>query len=24
LSELLRRYQFITLKELVDEWQHAS
>jgi len=24
LSELLRRYQFITLKELVDEWQPAS
>jgi polysaccharide deacetylase family protein (PEP-CTERM system associated) len=24
LSELLRRYQFITLKELVDEWQHVS
>jgi polysaccharide deacetylase family protein (PEP-CTERM system associated) len=23
LSELLRRYQFITLKELVDKWQHA-
>jgi polysaccharide deacetylase family protein (PEP-CTERM system associated) len=24
LSELFRRYRFITLKELVDEWQHAS
>jgi peptidoglycan/xylan/chitin deacetylase (PgdA/CDA1 family) len=24
LSELLRRYRFITLKELVDEWQPAS
>ena len=24
LSELLRRYRFITLKELVYEWQHVS
>lgn len=24
LSELFRRYRFITLKEMVDEWQHAS
>ena len=24
LRELFRRYQFITLKELVDEWQHVS
>ncbi len=24
LSELLRRYRFITLKEMVDEWQHVS
>lgn len=24
LSELLRRYKFITLKELVDEWQSVS
>lgn len=24
LCELFRRYNFITLKELVDEWQHAS
>lgn len=24
LSELFRRYRFITLKELVDEWQHVS
>jgi polysaccharide deacetylase family protein (PEP-CTERM system associated) len=24
LTELFRRYRFITLKELVDEWQHVS
>jgi polysaccharide deacetylase family protein (PEP-CTERM system associated) len=24
LSELFRRYRFLTLKELVDEWQHVS
>lgn len=24
LRELFRRYRFITLKELVDEWQHVS
>lgn len=24
LSELFRRYRFVTLKELVDEWQHVS
>jgi polysaccharide deacetylase family protein (PEP-CTERM system associated) len=24
LSELFQRYRFITLKELVNEWQHAS